>query len=42
MGIETWLDVAAHLPPLDLLSPAIEWERTLVTGHPTHPVRSSC
>ncbi|KAL2816182.1 ferric iron reductase FhuF-like transporter-domain-containing protein [Aspergillus cavernicola] len=38
---ETWLDIGAQLPPLDLFSPAIEWEKTLVTGHPTHPVTST-
>ncbi|KAL2862583.1 ferric iron reductase FhuF-like transporter-domain-containing protein [Aspergillus lucknowensis] len=34
---EIWLEVAAQQQPLDLYSPAIEWEKTLITGHPTHP-----
>ncbi|KAH7013789.1 ferric iron reductase FhuF-like transporter-domain-containing protein [Ilyonectria destructans] len=38
---ETWLDVDAHLPQLDLFSPAIEWEKTLITGHPTHPLHKT-
>ncbi|KAL2833523.1 ferric iron reductase FhuF-like transporter-domain-containing protein [Aspergillus pseudoustus] len=38
---ETWLDIAAELPRLDLFSPAIVWEKTLVTGHPTHPLHKT-
>ncbi|KAL2811266.1 hypothetical protein BJX63DRAFT_444294 [Aspergillus granulosus] len=38
---ETWFDVAAQFPQLDLFSPAIEWEKTLVTGHPTHPLHKT-
>jgi hypothetical protein len=38
---ETWLDVEAQQPRLDIFSPAIQWEKTLITGHPTHPVSPS-
>ncbi|KAL4970310.1 IucC family-domain-containing protein [Aspergillus stella-maris] len=38
---ETWLNIQAQLPPLDLFSPAIDWERTLITGHPTHPLHKT-
>jgi hypothetical protein len=35
---ETWLDVETQQPQLDIFSSAIQWEKTLITGHPTHPV----
>ncbi|KAL4860710.1 hypothetical protein BDV12DRAFT_204770 [Aspergillus spectabilis] len=38
---ETWLDVEGQLPQLDLFSPAIQWETTLTTGHPTHPLHKT-
>ncbi|KAL3472534.1 ferric iron reductase FhuF-like transporter-domain-containing protein [Aspergillus californicus] len=38
---EIWLEVGNYIPQLDLLSPAIEWERTLITGHPTHPLHKT-
>jgi hypothetical protein len=25
-----------------IFSPAIEWEQSIIEGHPTHPVRSVC
>ncbi|KAF8899908.1 IucC family-domain-containing protein [Gymnopilus junonius] len=35
-----WQTVAYESPPLcpNLYSPAIEWEQSLVAGHPTHPM----
>ncbi|KAL4955992.1 ferric iron reductase FhuF-like transporter-domain-containing protein [Aspergillus filifer] len=38
---ETWLDIQAQQPQLDLFSPAIHWEETLITGHPTHPLHKT-
>lgn len=35
---ERWLDMSMSMPALNLDSPAIQWEQSLIIGHPTHPV----
>jgi hypothetical protein len=33
-----WLEIAATQPRLSLMSALADWEQSVVTGHPTHPV----
>jgi hypothetical protein len=40
-GSEKWLRFHHQQIPCDLNSEAIEWERTVIFGHPEHPVRLS-
>lgn len=35
---EKWLDMASTLPILHLKSSLCDWEQSVVSGHPTHPV----
>ena len=35
---EQWLEMSMSMPALNLDSPAIQWEQSLIIGHPTHPV----
>ncbi|KAJ5933478.1 IucC family-domain-containing protein [Penicillium verhagenii] len=37
-----WLEIAATQPRLHLLSPLADWEQSVVTGHPTHPLHKTC
>ncbi len=39
--IAEWFQIAAHTTPPELGSPLIDWERAIIRGHPTHPVRFS-
>lgn len=36
--IEEWFRIASTLPRLEFSSPSIAWGKTLITGHPAHPV----
>lgn len=38
---EKWLEIAAHKLPPQLKSPLIEWEQSVIVGHPTHPVSAA-
>lgn len=33
-----WMELGWQTPILDLDSSFLDWERSVVTGHPTHPV----
>ncbi|PLB44790.1 hypothetical protein P170DRAFT_366652 [Aspergillus steynii IBT 23096] len=35
--LEKWMEYGAKKPMLNLNSPFIEWEQSVVSGHPTHP-----
>ncbi|OAA35706.1 Aerobactin siderophore biosynthesis, IucA/IucC [Beauveria brongniartii RCEF 3172] len=37
-----WLEIAATQPRLHLKSPLADWEQSVVTGHPTHPLHKTC
>ncbi|KAL4985771.1 IucC family-domain-containing protein [Aspergillus falconensis] len=37
-----WLEIAATKPVLDLNSSFLEWEASLILGHPTHPFHRTC
>ncbi|KAJ5281041.1 IucC family-domain-containing protein [Penicillium angulare] len=37
-----WLEIATTQPRLNLLSPLPDWEQSVVTGHPTHPLHKTC
>ncbi|KAF7713573.1 siderophore [Penicillium ucsense] len=37
-----WLEIAATQPRLHLKSPMADWEQSVVTGHPTHPLHKTC
>ncbi|GKZ19150.1 siderophore [Aspergillus brasiliensis] len=39
---EKWLEMASTMPILDLKSSLCDWEQSLVTGHPTHPLHRAC
>lgn len=35
---EKWMELGSKAPILDINSSFIDWERSLIAGHPTHPV----
>ncbi|KAB8229007.1 IucC family-domain-containing protein [Aspergillus alliaceus] len=37
-----WLEIATTLPTLHLKSSLTDWERSVVFGHPTHPLHRTC
>ncbi|KAJ5097169.1 IucC family-domain-containing protein [Penicillium angulare] len=37
-----WLEIAATQPRLHLGSPMADWEQSVVTGHPAHPLHKTC
>ncbi|KAL3477387.1 IucC family-domain-containing protein [Aspergillus californicus] len=37
-----WLEIAATLPKLHLMSPLTDWEQSVVVGHPTHLLHRAC
>ncbi|OQE21277.1 hypothetical protein PENSTE_c012G04829 [Penicillium steckii] len=37
-----WLQIARSSKPLGLNSQSLDWERALITGHPTHPYHRLC
>lgn len=39
---EAWLEIGEEQSPLDMSSPSIYWEKSLLWGHPTHPVSDAC
>ncbi|ODM23759.1 hypothetical protein SI65_01348 [Aspergillus cristatus] len=39
---ERWLEMSMSMPALNLDSPAIQWEQSLIIGHPTHPFHKTC
>ena len=40
--VEAWLELGKDQCQLSISSPSIAWERSLIWGHPTHPVRMRC
>lgn len=39
---EAWLEFGEELCQLSIYSPSIAWERSLIWGHPTHPLHQTC
>ncbi|KAI5800601.1 IucC family-domain-containing protein [Pyronema domesticum] len=37
-----WLELAAKTPLPELSSPSIAWEKSMIRGHPTHPMHKTC
>ncbi|KID85221.1 Aerobactin siderophore biosynthesis, IucA/IucC [Metarhizium guizhouense ARSEF 977] len=40
--LEKWMELGWQTPILDLDSSFLDWERSVVTGHPTHPFHRTC
>ncbi|KAK4139905.1 aerobactin siderophore [Dichotomopilus funicola] len=40
--LEKWMQLGSAWPTLNINSSFLDWERCLVTGHPTHPFHRTC
>ncbi|CAG1970248.1 unnamed protein product [Fusarium graminearum] len=40
--LEKWMELGSKAPILDINSSFIDWERSLIAGHPTHPFHRTC
>ncbi|KAK4124711.1 hypothetical protein N657DRAFT_615634 [Parathielavia appendiculata] len=40
--LEKWMQLGSKWPILNINSSFLDWERCLVTGHPTHPFHRTC
>ncbi|KAF4971965.1 hypothetical protein FZEAL_9703 [Fusarium zealandicum] len=40
--LEKWMELESNRPVLDVNSSFLDWETSLVSGHPTHPFHRTC
>src|SRR5690606_11105357 len=40
--VEAWFEIGSNQSVPDIHSPAIDWKKRIICGHPSHPVRTQC